>query len=207
MRIIFFIFLLSVAACKENSLTDLTYVPEVQDIDKPFANVYQPLDGKWKGTFKIYEDTTARQGQSRPQDITKADLKNPNVTLTNSLKVEQIYTSESPYFQRVEIKDTYTDDNGTTQTIESKGVNKIQDGKMWCVVKKPNETIVHEGATNGLAMIIWQREEEKPQKIEYFVETVTYDSYEIVGWGYYEGDDKNLAPRYWYYGDYSRVVD
>jgi len=75
---------------------------------------------------------------------------------------------------------------------------------MWCIVKKPDEVIVHHGRTEGEATIIWERNETGPQKIEFFRETVRDSLYEIVGWGYYGDDNPNLAPRFWFLGTYRR---
>ena len=75
---------------------------------------------------------------------------------------------------------------------------------MWCVVRKPDETVIHKGSLDGKSTIIWQRQEQNPQRVEYFRETVLENTYTIIGWGYYEGDDLNLMPRYWFYGDYKR---
>ncbi|NJL76187.1 MAG: hypothetical protein HC892_15380 [Saprospiraceae bacterium] len=120
------------------------------------------------------------------------------------IEVEQLYSSKSPYFQKVWIKDTYKDSEGKVKTVKSKGVNKVQGGKMWCVVVKPDETVIHTGRTEGKQTIIWQRHEKNPQKVEYFKETVDTSLYEIIGYGYYDGDELNLSPRYWFYGKYSR---
>jgi len=185
-----------------NNITD---APEVAPADEQYAKVYQPLDGKWKGVFKIFEDQERKK-------VAKVDLKNidienikkPSLKMINSIQVEQIYKSESPYFQKVWITDTY-DENGTTKTVKSKGVNKIQDGKMWCVVHKPNETVIHEGSTEGEHTIIWQSNNRQAQKIEYFRETVEADTYEIIGYGYYGEDDTTLSPKLWFYGRYERV--
>ena len=38
------------------TVDNLNIIPEVTEADKKFANVYQALDGKWKGKFNIYED-------------------------------------------------------------------------------------------------------------------------------------------------------
>ena len=120
--------------------------------------------------------------------------------LIDHLDVTQVYTSESPYFQRVTITDTFKDGN----VAVSKGVNKVEDGKMWCIVHKPDKVVVHEGATEGSNTIIWSSNETSPQVIEYFQETVEAERYEIVGWGYYEGDDPKLSPRLWFYAEYER---
>ena len=120
---------------------------------------------------------------------------------TNKINVQQVYTSESPYFQRVTITDFYPD-SGKEEV--SQGVNKVENGKMLCVVNKPNETIIHHGKTSGKETIIWHSEQQNPQKIEYFQETVGEQFYEIIGYGYYAGDDINLAPKLWFYGKYER---
>ena len=184
-----------------NAIDNIVTIPKVSEADKTYTDVFKILDGKWKGQFKIYED-------SNPQAIKNVDLKNlstdiflkENIQLINSIDVQQVYTSESPYFQRVEIKDTYPE---TGKEEVSKGVNKIQDGKMWCVVKKPSETIIHEGSSINSNTIVWQSDTK--EKKEYFFETVTEHHYEIIGWGYYNQDDRSLSPKLWFYGKYDRV--
>jgi hypothetical protein len=56
----------------------------------------------------------------------------------------------------------------------------------------------------GEHTIIWQRNEQNPQKIEYFQEEVKDKVYQIIGYGYYEGDDTKRMPRLWFYGRYER---
>jgi hypothetical protein len=119
--------------------------------------------------------------------------------------VRQTYHSETPYFQRVKIVDRVVVAEGDTQTVVSEGVNKVMDGQLWCIVKKPDETIIHRGQLKDANTIIWERDEKNPRRIEYFHESVEGDYYKIIGWGYYENDDPRLSPRVWYVGDYSRV--
>lgn len=192
-----------VISCKSTTSTqELLPAPEFREADKPFANVYKLLDGEWNGDFIIYEDPT-------PQPLGKVDLKNltlanvqaPHLKEVNRIKVNQVYTSESPYFQRVVITDYYPDSD---KTEVATGVNKVEKGKMWCIVNKPSETIIHEGSTEGPSTIIWQSNQQSPQKIEYFKETVGETEYEIIGYGYYTGDDATLTPRLWFYGKYER---
>lgn len=185
------------------SINDIQHPPKVVEADQALANVYQALDGKWKGNFLIYEDT-ARQIKKVDQlyHLDQTILDRPNLKASGNIKVEQVYTSESPFFQRVVITDYYPE---TKETVVSKGINKVQDGKMWCVVLKPDETVIHEGKLEGEHTIIWQRSEKSPQKVEYFYETVHSNTYEIIGWGYYEGDDLTLMPRFWFYGNYHRM--
>jgi len=125
----------------------------------------------------------------------------PHLKTLNTIKVKQVYHSESPYFQRVTITDSYPD-SGKEEI--SQGINKIEDGKMWCIVNKPNETVVHYGKTRGEKTIIWQQKQLEPQRIEFFQETVNDQFYEIIGYGYYEGDNIDLTPRLWFYGKYER---
>ena len=121
--------------------------------------------------------------------------------MSNQIKVKQVYTSENPYYQTVTITDTYPD---TGKQEVSRGANKVENGEMWCVVNKPTETIIHKGSTDGPSTIIWQSNQSSPQKIEYFYESVDEQFYEIIGYGYYEGDNTALSPRLWFYGKYAR---
>ncbi|MEM6698432.1 MAG: hypothetical protein AAF599_08550, partial [Bacteroidota bacterium] len=199
--IFFFSVLLFISATcnQEVEIDNITDAPEVTPADEKYANVYQPLDGKWKGTFKIFEDQNRKKvGEVDLQNISIANIKKPSLKMVNSIEVEQTYESQSPYFQKVWITDTY-EENGTTKVVESKGVNKVQNGEMWCVVHKPNETVIHEGSTEGKSTIIWQSNQKEPQKIEYFRETVEANTYEIIGYGYYQGDDAKLSPKLWFY--------
>ncbi len=187
---------------QKNTIDDLDFIPETSLLDKPYENVFKMLDGEWKGVFKIYEDKTL-------SDTARTDLESLNLdiilysglVLIDSISVHQKYSSESPYFQRVEITDYYPK---TNIKEVSKGVNKIQDGKMYCIVKKPTETIIHQGKMRGKETIIWSSYKKIPLKREYFQETVTADSYEIIGYGYYDDDDEGQTPRLWFYGNYAR---
>ena len=198
------LFLLSATCNQKVEIDNITDVPEATSADEQYANVYQPLDGRWVGKFKIFEDQERRKiDEVDLKNISIENIKKPSLKMVNSIQVEQVYESESPYFQKVWITDTY-EENGVSKTIESKGVNKIQNGKMWCVVHKPNETVIHEGSAEDEHTIIWQSNQKQPQKIEYFRETVEANTYEIIGYGYYEGDDTSLSPKLWFYGRYKR---
>lgn len=171
-----------------------------------FANVFTPLEGKWQGRFHVYEDSLGqRAGKAQPEISPGFDLNQLPLKLILTIDVQQEYTSETPYFQRVKITDTYRDASGGKKTEKSVGVNKIENGKLWCVVKKPDETVIHSGRTEGVNVIIWQRELHNPLKIEYFRETVLENEYHITGWGYYGDDDPNLTPQLWFEALYHRV--
>lgn len=186
-------------------IDDIEQAPEVTEADQPYANVYKPLDGHWKGQFFVFE---AREQGDRDDailyNLQREMIQEDRLEIVNTLVVDQFYESESPYFQKVKILDFY---EKTGEMEASLGVNKVQDGKMWCVVRKPNETVIHEGSTEGEHTMIWQRNEQNPQRVEYFKETVQATTYEIIGWGYYEGDDLSKMPRTWFYAQYHRAPD
>ena len=179
--------------------------PVLQKEDEVFANVFKILDGTWKGEFLIMEDPNpVAKDQVELTHLSIDQVKAPHLKTINKIKVEQVYTSESPYFQRVTIKDYYPD---SQKEDVSQGVNKIENGQLWCIVNKPYEKVIHTGTTRGNNTIIWQQQQNSPQRIEYFQETVDQTFYEIIGYGYYEGDDTNLSPRLWFYGRYERQKD
>lgn len=183
-------------------IDDIQRIPELSPLDTALANVYQVLDGDWEGEFIIYEDPEPGAKNSMDLNNLQADVfSSGRLQELSRIQVRQEYRSLNPYFQKVKIIDTYPEDQ--RQEL-SEGVNKVQDGKMWCVVHKPSETVIHRGRTRGANTILWQREERGPQRIEFFQETVAEAQYEIMGWGYYEGDDPAKTPRLWFYGKYKR---
>jgi len=174
--------------------------------DEKYANVFKLLDGEWEGSFYIYIDPKGQlEGDAEPKLGSSFDLENTGLKLIEVIKVKQSYHSISPYYQKVKITDLLTTDEGEKEIVESYGVNKIEGGKMWCIVQKPNELVIHEGETDDPNTIIWRRKVKFPLKVEYFRETVSDNRYTILGWGYYGGDNLNLAPRTWFKGDYKRV--
>jgi hypothetical protein len=195
--------LLLVSACQPKTVpvNDIENIPEPVAADSTYKDVYQGLHGRWVGEFEIFrDDSRTPRDESMLRDLNPSLLNRPGLNSVEVIKVVQRYESITPYFQKVDIQDTYSDG----RVLNSQGVNKVQDGQMWCVVRKPDETVIHRGSTEGPETIIWQRNETEPQKIEYFQETVSGDRYTILGWGYYEGDDTSLMPKYWYYGIYNR---
>lgn len=198
-------------ACNSNTevpIENITRQPAITNADQQYAGVFYPLNGTWEGVFMIYEDSLGQaEGISQPRDLSGLDSYDLSLRLVQSINVRQEYVSESPYFQRVTIRDTYMDENNGKHVVVSKGVNKVQEGKLWCVVKKPEETIIHRGELEGESTIIWQRELRNPLKIEYFRETVENDFYKIIGWGYYGNDNPSLSPRIWYVGDYNKIEE
>ena len=200
--IILFFISLHVSCQKQIAINNIEEAPVFNQADKSHADAFKILDGTWKGMFLIYQDQNiVSKTEKELKNISPDIFKKGNFKLINSIEVTQVYTSESPYFQRVTITDFYPD-SGKKEI--SKGVNKIQDGKALCVVHKPQEVVIHDGQILPNNTIIWSRSEKQPQRIEYFKETVSDQFYEIIGWGYYEGDDPKMSPKLWFYSKYER---
>lgn len=176
--------------------------PVFEEGDEAFAGVFKCLDGKWKGEFIIFEDTA--RTAFRPiadEELSATYLHSLGVVEANRIQVVQEYHSESPYFQTVKIQDVYPHEG---KTEFSTGINKVEKGKLSCIVNKPNETVVHQGRLVRENTIVWSRDEESPRKKEYFLETVDSLQYEIIGYGYYGDDDPTLSPRLWFYARYDK---
>jgi hypothetical protein len=170
------------------------------------AGVFAPWDGHWRGTFFMYQDTSQRDtGQAQPRISSREALQARPLQLTDSLKVEQFYASENPFYQTVRILDTYREADGSLRQVESTGYNAVTDTGLVCVVNKPDEQVVHQGSSPDSAILIWARDLRDPLKIEYFYEEVLGDTYYIAGWGYYGGDDPARPPKLWFYAEYERV--
>ncbi|NND32875.1 MAG: hypothetical protein HKN76_09810 [Saprospiraceae bacterium] len=179
----------------------------VSDQDLPYQDMFKPLDGIWSGTFRIYENPSGQEilgDRDGPIVLDSNQIK--TFDLISAIQVRQKYQSLTPYYQTVEIRDTYHGDGDTT-LVESFGVNKIENGRIWCIVKKPDEQIIHEGSWEAPHTIIWTRWEKQPLKKEYFRETVMENTYTILGYGYYGSDDPELAPKTWFIGNYARLSD
>ena len=165
-----------------------------------------PWDGIWEGTFEIYQDPDGQQ-LWQPSDLNMADtLRLKEYQRTDVIQVRQKYESITPYFQLVEITDTYREGTETIKTT-SKGVNKVQDGQIWCIVDKPNDLVIHNGRKVSTKTLIWSRNERSPLRKEYFLETIFGSSYQIIGYGYYGDDDPDLSPNTWFLAHYHHVSD
>lgn len=182
--------LITVMGCKDRD--PFQPVPVIE-ADRPLADVFKPWDGTWNGIFYIYEDTLFRSRAPSPTEFYDWTGR----IVRDSISVTQVYVSESSFFQRVTIMDHYAD-----RKEASVGVNKVESGELRCIVKKPNEMIVHKGKRLGPATIVWSRDERQPLRKEYFLETATDSTYTILGWGYYGDDDVRLGPRTWFKAKY-----
>lgn len=195
-------------ACDHHKLDirNLDDIPKKTEADKRFFNVFSALDGKWQGKFMVYENRSGQLDKPvQPNRVSYIDSMIASLQPIQAIEVTQIYKSKSPYFQQVQIFDKFTNHSGEDLIVESRGVNKVQEGVLYCIVKKPDEIVVHQGENVGKNTIIWHREEKKPQKIEWFYESVQDSTYSIRGWGYYSDDDPQKAPRLYFRGDYRRI--
>lgn len=198
------LFSLSAKCGQENFVKDMRE-PEFEESDRRYADVFRSLDGSWKGTFTVYRKIGGQDEKTDlPTHLDKAYLESLDLEIIDQIRVTQHYESISPYYQKVKIIDTYHKDN-EKRVEESTGVNKVENGSLWCIVDKPTEWVVHEGESEGDHTIIWSRHELDPLRVEYFRETVLAKTYTIVGYGYYGDDDTDLTPITWFLGEYQRI--
>ena len=179
--------------------------PTTTNTDYIYANVFKPWEGKWKGQFHTFTATHGQQtGKAQPKNLSLTYFNELDLQPNATIEVEQEYISVNPFFQKVWIRDTYKNEQGELQRIESQGVNKVENGQLWCVVHKPEETVIHQGSSVSKNTITWERHLHSPLKIEYFWEEVIENTYTIIGWGYYNGDNPKQTPKTWFYGRYEK---
>ena len=152
------------------SVKNISTPPPVTQADKKYATFFPCWTANGKAHLPFTRIRLGSTKGAQPEITENLEFAGLALRPIQEIEVRQEYVSESPYFQRVIIHDTYTDKNGKIRTVESRGVNKVQDGHLWCIVKKPDETVIHYGKLDGPGTIIWQRDERNPLKIECFRE-------------------------------------
>ncbi len=205
----FFFLILSLCfSCKTPSSTSNNSKAQAKSGDSTrYANVFKPWDGHWKGKFLVLNHPEGqREGKSMPRLTQREELMAMNLDTGLVINVEQRYNSTSPYYQTVAITDRYME-NGKEKVVKSEGYNEVRGDSLICVVKKPSETVVHQGEDLGEGMIIWSRTLKDPLKAEYFYEVATDSAYTIVGWGYYGSDDLEKEPKTYFYGKYQKQAE
>lgn len=195
-----------VSKCQPGQPTPDLSAPTYSLKDSIYNGVFAPWDGIWTGQFTIYSNPSGQKQRLSGDDIRIDSTIIKKFELSQIIQVYQKYQSITPYYQKVEITDTYLEKNDTV-TIESYGVNKVQDGELWCLVKKPKELVVHKGIWDKPNTLIWHRYELNPLRKEYFVEEVLDNYYTIMGYGYYGDDNPDLEPRTWFYAKYHHLSD
>lgn len=201
-QLIIYLFLLSLIACGQSDDSQADNI-----LNEKYADVFKSLDGRWEGIFYVYEDTLGQRDEPslvQTTEISPELLESLPLKVSNTVDVVHIYESDSPYYQRGQIIDTYTNWEGEVVTIESDAINKVENGVMYCIVDKPDDYVVHLGSLDEENYIIWKRNITSPLKIEYFKEKAEGDTYSIIGYGYYGDDDPTKSPKTWFYGVYER---
>ena len=117
------LFAIATSCTAQVAVNNITDAPEITAADHHLADVYKPLDGTWEGTFLVKEDPRPVDRPANMQDVDVMLRFIDKSKTVNTIEVTQVYSSESPYFQRVKITDHYPN-NGKTE--QSKGVNKVQ---------------------------------------------------------------------------------
>lgn len=110
-----------------------------QNNEKYYANVFLPLDGTWEGEFKVYIDTLGqREGMFQPKEINFDSIKKLSLKLQSVIKAKHIYKSVTSNRQEGEIIDILTNSDGSVDSIKSKAINLVKNGKLKCIVTKPS---------------------------------------------------------------------
>lgn len=188
------------------AIEDIDSPPRATEADQKYAGAFSALEGVWEGVFSVYEDSLGQTGGiSLPKNLLEIDLAELNLRPLQMQETRVEYVSKNPYFQQVTIRDIHTDENGQKRETVSRGAYKVQDGKLWYVLKKSGETRVYQGKRVRRNVVIWQQDSREPLQIEYYAQMIEGDFYKIWGWGYYRNDDINLTPRVWFVGDYYKI--
>ena len=69
------------------SITEMTKIPIESPEDKKYANVFKPLDGTWRGEFKIYVHESGQTDAGRPKTLKPEEWTKPPYKLQSFLKV------------------------------------------------------------------------------------------------------------------------
>lgn len=199
----------SLLACQSKvAIEDIDTVPVIEKNDEKFADVFQHLEGQWEGQLKIFEDLSPSKREKKAlQQLDMSDLRNPNLKLQQIANVQRNYRSESPYFQRIEIQETYYDEEGKElEQLIYTGVNKVQKGNLWSVLQGRGDTLqLRAGKIMNDKLISWKRNEKAPYRMDYIEEKRQENILELIGYTYGPEDNPKLMPRFWYYGRYELV--
>ncbi|GAB4297790.1 MAG: hypothetical protein Kow0098_22430 [Ignavibacteriaceae bacterium] len=189
-------------ACNDKKSAEKSGIDE----NERLTGIFSILDGRWEGTFYIYADTSDRlEYPAMPKEISEKYFHSLPLKLVDSVSTIHIYHSENSFRQSGEIIDKYFDKKGRLRTVKSKAENYVENGKLKCLVRKPDEEVRHNGELIDKNTFLWYRKINNPVKAEFFRETVDSLHYKIIGWGYYGNDDTNLSPRNWFYADYIKT--
>ena len=101
------LWVVAVSGCNPDvTVDDRTRRPRPTAADARWAGVFRVLDGSWRGSFHIYERPGGQAaGPVRPRDLAVEPFPPRGLELRQTMEAEQTYRSETPYFQRVVIRD------------------------------------------------------------------------------------------------------
>lgn len=168
--------------------------------DEKLAGVLKKYEGTWKGNYITIKDIDPLLKTSIDLENLKFDyVSKPGLTLMNNVEAEHIFTSKSPYSQEVSFYDFYPREK---KTITTAGNNRVENGKLYRYLINPKETITLNGTVKNDSVIVWQFEQEKPQRVEYYQETISEKYIEVIGYKYDELDRLDLGPKKWFYGKF-----
>ncbi|MFK7772366.1 MAG: hypothetical protein AB8F94_09505 [Saprospiraceae bacterium] len=210
---IFLVFSFIFFSCQNNSESSRTAAPPKQkdDMELPpvfkaedekLANIFKKYEGTWKGNYITIRDNDPLLKTSIDlENLTLDYVTKPGLNLINNLEGEHVFTSKNSYFQEFSFYDFYPREK---KTVTTSGNNRVENGKIFRYSKTPTETIIFNGTIKNDSTIIWQFEDEKNYRLEYYQETISGNFLEIIGYKYDELNRLNLAPKKWFYGKFAK---
>ncbi|MFK8006612.1 MAG: hypothetical protein AB8H03_09585 [Saprospiraceae bacterium] len=211
---IFLLFSFAFFSCQNNSAPTRTAAPpkkkdaiEVAPVfsadDEKFANIFKKYEGTWKGNYITIRDIDPLLKTSIDlENLTLDYVTKPGLNLINNLEGEHVFTSKNSYFQEFSFYDFYPREK---KTITTSGNNRVENGKILRYSTNQKETIVFNGKVKNDSTIVWQYEDEKNYRMEYYQETISGNFLEIIGYKYDEFNRMNLAPKKWFYGKFAKA--
>ncbi|MDG2417532.1 MAG: hypothetical protein P8M17_00975 [Saprospiraceae bacterium] len=172
--------------------------------DKKLADVFKKYEGTWKGNYITIKDIDPLLKTSIDLENLRLDyVTKPGLTLMNNYEAEHVFLSKSPYFQEISFYDFYPRER---KTISTAGNNRVENGKIYRYLTNLNESITLNGTIKNDSTIVWLFEQEKPQRIEFYQETISENFIEVIGYKYDELDRLDLGPKKWFYGKFVKAL-
>lgn|GEM_PF-4367578 len=180
---------------KQPTMSELLAPPVMTAVDKPHADIFVPLDGMWEGRVRTYRHVKGQQPGARTL-IGPAKLAQAPYELVNTADVRRIAVSDGPIFQRVE-----TTERSPTGTVRASGGQKVLNGKMWRVAKRPDRVVIEWGTKPAANVFQWVEYDDKGTQIARYDEVLTGDTLVIAGWALGPQDDPSKGPGHYLAGE------
>ncbi|MBM4149165.1 MAG: hypothetical protein FJ224_08975 [Lentisphaerae bacterium] len=181
------------------AIDDVARIPATTPADEVFAGVFKPLEGMWQGRINHYDDPLGQKpGGVPPSTPDSFEGLVPRLIAGPAVMVAQKYTAVSPLFVRIETEETVTRDEGTMK-LRYPGVCKVQDGRLWMVLRHPSETVVLEGEREADGVFVWRRVsfESGAAGAAVLKQVASPEGITVRGYFYGLNEDKSLAPVRW----------